>query len=111
MSSDSATDEARNVASKRLSFGVGNLLLLIALVSISLAWWVDHNRSPTQKFDVVGPVSVSYTVRTSPNSTSGGRIDGVTGIDFQGDNIVVHTTTGGTVFLGSKLIAFRWDPE
>jgi hypothetical protein len=109
---DSATDEGRKVPSKRLSFSVSNLLMLVALTAISMAWWVDRNRSsPPQGYDIPGPIFVSYKVRTSPSSTSGGNISGVTGINCQGGNIIVYTENGGTVMAGNSLIEFTWKSE
>ncbi len=111
MDADSTNDKRRIAASRRFSFGVSNLMLLVAIVAISIAWWVDHNRSAPSKYDVSGPVVVSYKVRSSPTTTVGGPIVGVRGINFRGETIVIYTANGGTVFLVNRLIEFSWEPE
>ena len=85
--------------------------MLVALTAIAFAWWVDRNRSAPRRYDVLGPVAVSYKVRTSPSSTSGGSIVGVKGINYQGNNIILHTEYGGIVLPGNSLIEFAWTTE
>lgn len=112
MDVDSATGEGRKVPSKRLSFSLGNLLMLVALIAVSIAWWGDRNRSSSPpKYDIPGPISVSYKVRTSPSSTSGGSIGGVKGINYRGNNVIVYTESGGAVLAGDSLIRFTWVSE
>ena len=111
LDAESATNEGRRTPPSRLRFSMSNLLLLIALIAISMAWWVDKNRSSPQQYDIQGPVFVSYKVRTSPSSTSGGNISGVKGISYRGDNLIVHTENGGFVIPGNGLIEFIWRPE
>jgi len=96
---------------RRRSFSMGNLLMVIALVGISLAWWVDHNRPELEEYDIRGPVSVTFSVRTSPNSKEGGVIKDIDGIDFHGATIVLHKENGGRVFPTSSLINFHWQSE
>ncbi len=92
----------------RLSFNIGNLLLLIALIGISLGWWVDRNGSHSDEYDVQGLIKVSYTIRKSPNSISGGVIENAEGIDFRGSNIVIFKMDSGVVLPANNLIDFRW---
>jgi len=96
---------------KRPSFSMGNLLMVIALVGISLAWWVDHNRPKLEEYDIRGPVRVTFTIRTSPNSKESGVIKDIDGIDFHGTTIVLHKEDGGQVFPSSSLIYFHWSSE
>ena len=96
---------------RRPSFSMGNLLMVIALVGISLAWWVDHNRPELEEYDIRGPVSVTFSIRTSPNSKEGGVIKDIDGIDFHGATIVLHKEKGGRVFPASSLINFHWQSE
>lgn len=95
----------------RLSFSMGNLLLVIALIGISLGWWVDRNGSHSDQYDVQGLINVSYTIRKSPNSTAGGSIEDAEGIDFRGSNIVVYKKDSGVVLTANNLIDFRWGKE
>lgn len=85
--------------------------MVIALVGISLAWWVDHNRPELEEYDIRGPVSVTFSIRTSPNSKEGGVIKDIDGIDFHGATIVLHKENGGRVFPTSSLINFHWQSE
>ena len=111
LDADSTTEEGRRTSRRRISFSISNLLLLIALIAVCIAWWRDHNRERPRRYDIQGPISVSYTVRTSPTSTAGSRIKGVRGIDFQGASIAIHTLDGGIVLPSSRLISLRWNPE
>ena len=86
-------------------------MLFIALIAIGLAWWMDRNRVVIPRYDIPGPLTVSYTIQTSPNSTSGGRIVGVIGIDIKEDQVIVHTSKGGSVMSSSKLVHFSWQSE
>ena len=106
-----SSNEGRGVMRRKLSFGIGNLLLVIALVAVCLAWWQDHHREQPRVHDVPGPLSVSYSIRTSPSSTSGSDYGGVQGIDFRGDNVIVHTKSGGLILPSSRLVHFRWATE
>tara|TARA_B100001939_G_scaffold329003_1_gene324841 strand:+ start:58 stop:459 length:402 start_codon:yes stop_codon:yes gene_type:complete len=96
---------------KRASFSMGNLLMVIALVGICLAWWVDHNRPKLEAYDIQGPVRVTFTIRTSPNSKESGVIKDIDGIDFHGTTIVLHKEDGGQVLASSSLIYFHWSRE
>lgn len=95
----------------RVSFGMGNLLLVIAIIAISLGWWVDRNRAHSDQYDVQGAIRVSYTIRKSSNSTAGGVIEGVEGIDFRGSSIVVYRNDRGVVLPANNLIDFNWVKE
>ena len=90
---------------------MGNVLMVIALVGISLAWWVDHNRPKLEAYDIRGPVRVTFTIRTSPNSKESGVIKNIDGIDFHGTTIVLHKEDGGQVLPASSLIYFHWSRE
>ena len=111
LGANSVTDEGRKAPSKRLSVSMSNLLMLFTITAISIAWWVDRNRTSPQEYDIPGPIFVSYKVRTSSSSTSGGKVSGVKGINYQGNNIIVHTENGGTVMSGNSLIEFTWKQE
>ncbi len=103
-------EESKHKA-KRVSFGLGNLLLVIAIIAISLGWWVDRNRAHSDQYDVQGGIRVSYTIRKSSNSTAGGVIEGVEGIDFRGSSIVVYRNDRGVVLPANNLIDFNWVKE
>ena len=111
MPTDISADQSQPKVSKRFSFGIGHLLMLIALVAVCFAWWIDHNQVAPREYSIDGPLTLSYKVRTSPNSTSGGSIGGVKGIDVLNDTVIVHTEQGGTVFSSNNLINFVWNRE
>lgn len=111
VNTDPTTNEDREPSRRPFSFGISNLLMLIALVAVCLAWWGSYIPATNRKFDIAGPISVSYSIRTSATSTSGSKIEGVRGIEFRGDNIVLYTTDGGVMLPGSSLIDFRWSQE
>ncbi|MDA7925125.1 hypothetical protein N9B60_06955 [Mariniblastus sp.] len=108
---DSSEDEVQKTRFQRPTFSMGNLLMVVALIGICLGWWVDHNRRGVQEYDIQGPVSIFYTIRTSPNSTAGGRFQGALGIDFRGSNIVVYTGDDGVVMPSSSMIDFSWKSD
>jgi hypothetical protein len=97
-------------APTRLSFGIANLLMLIAIIAISFAWLVDRNRLQIPKHDIPGPIFITYTVQTSPASTSSQSISAI-GIDFMDGNVIVYTSNGGEVIPANKIVQFSWDPE
>lgn len=82
--------------------------MLVTLVAICIAWWSDPRRETAKEYDVPGPLTVSYSVRTSPTSTAGNKFKGASGIDFRGNHIVVHTKDGGLILASSSLIDFHW---
>ena len=86
--------------------------MVIALVAISIAWWIDHNRKPAEKYDVAGPITISYVVRNEghPNGITRSTIGGAVGINFQGGNLIVYTGKSGKVVVisGASLIECEW---
>lgn len=94
---------------RRMSFSISNLLLIVTLTAICIAWYVDHHRPEpeTENYDIPGPVLVSYRIRTSESSTSGSTVEAI-GINYHGNHIIVHTRSGGFLLPVSRLISFRW---
>ena len=96
---------------RKLSFGLGSLLLLVTLSAVSVAWWLEHNRPPVAQYDVTGPIWVEFQIRRNENSTPSRRIHGVLGLNFRADQITVHTAKGGVVVPKEILIEFEWFKE
>ncbi len=97
--------------SRKFSFGLGSLLLLVTLSAVCIAWWLDHNKSPVALYDVEGPISVEFRFRRNENSTPTRRIKGVLGLNFRADQITVHTSNGGLVVPTENLVEFEWVKE
>ena len=96
---------------KLLMFGLRDLLLLVTIIAISVAWWMDRNRVQEEAYDIQGPLTVIYTIRTSPNSTGGNKLKSVRGMDFEGGNIVIYADERGIVLSSANLIEFQWSSE
>jgi hypothetical protein len=100
----------------RWSFNLSTLLLLVALLAFIFAWSAERNdrsknTEPGPKYDVAGPLVVSYTLQTSPNSTAGQQHMEALGIDFKGSNVVVYTSNGGVVLPPHSLTECIWRPQ
>ena len=94
--------------SRRLSFGLGSLLLLVTLCAVCIAWWVDHNRPSSIKYDVTGPLTVKFKFQRNSNSTASRTIAGARGVTFRDGQIAIYTVNGGIVVSTSNLIEFEW---
>ena len=102
-----------NRVPKRWAFSLSTLLFLITTLATAFAWWSDRssNQATVPKapqYDVPGPLFVAYTLRKSPNTTAGQQHTNALGINFRGDNIVVHTQNGGVVLTSNSLIELIW---
>ena len=111
VNSEASSAQQPKVASKRLSFGIGNLLLIVLVVAVAVAWWLDRNRVAYGQYDVPGPLTVSYDVRQSSNSRISQTLGDVIGIDLKGDCVVIHTDRGGVVLPQSGLIKLTWSKD
>ena len=90
------------------SFSLRDLIFLVTIIAVCVAWWIDRSRPVAKSYDIVGPVSVWYEVTVSSNSRVKRNVREASGIDFVGDNIVVFTENGGVVIAPDNLLEFHW---
>jgi len=101
--------EHPNPTSRKLSFGLGSLILFATLCAVCVAWYANHNKSSADH--VVGPITITFVYRSSQDSTFSNTITGASGLDFRNDQITIHTNSGGLVIPKSTLIKVEWFEE
>lgn len=116
MSNDEVTPLVSTRGPSRWSLNLSTLLLLVALFAVAFAWWADRNVGSKSaegkpKYDVAGPLFVHFRLQTSPNSTAEQQHLEALGINFEGSNVVVYTTTGGVILPSKSLIECIWRPQ
>ena len=94
-----------------LSFRLGTLFLLTALIAVGIAWFLDRNSNPKNPYDVIGPLTIKYEYRLNDRSTPNRTISGVLGMRFGNGIIIADTANGGVIIPTANLIEFDWVPE
>ena len=94
-------------APARYSFSLSNLLLLVSLIAVGVCWWVDRSRSSNPKYDIHGPLSISYT-QTTGSKIVKKKLVGVSGIAFRNENVFLYWDNGGVLIPIDQLIELKW---
>ena len=86
------------------------LRILCAVGALAAYGCGSHGPGTSENAAVSGPLTVRYTVSTSPGTSSGGTIEGVTRVEFHDGVVAVFLENGsGRIYPASRIHHFSWD--